>query len=234
MAIQMVIRGMSDHGSSLQGDRTPDRCPICQFSITPIDWTIGAFRGQFLERVLQCPNASCMHLFLARYRHINGTYVLEDCVPSEIVSPLQTPTIQAISEDFCKIYDEAYKAERHSLRLIAGPGYRKALEFLIKDYIVSQLSENDVEKKTVQEAVIEKMPLAACIEQYIKSEQIRGVAKRAAWLGNDETHYVRKWEGRDLEDLKKLITLTLHWIEAEKLTADVISDMPEAKAKPAV
>jgi hypothetical protein len=62
---------------------------------------------------------------------------------------------------------------------------------------------------------------------YIKSEQIKGIAKRAAWLGNDETHYVRKWEDKDLNDLKKLITLTLHWIEIETLTEEVIADMPE-------
>jgi len=75
------------------------------------------------------------------------------------------------------------------------------------------------------------MLLAACIEKYVKSEQIKQIAKRAAWLGNDEIHYTRKWEGKDLVDLKRLITLTLHWIEIEKLTADVIDDMPEANAK---
>jgi hypothetical protein len=55
------------------------------------------------------------------------------------------------------------------------------------------------------------------------------MAARAAWLGNDETHYGRKWEGKDLTDLKKLISLTLNWIQAEELTQDVIADMPEGK-----
>jgi hypothetical protein len=63
----------------------------------------------------------------------------------------------------------------------------------------------------------------------VKSEQIKEIAKRAAWLGNDETHYVRKWEDKDLKDLKKLISLTLHWIEVETLTLEVIADMPEGK-----
>lgn len=38
------------------------------------------------------------------------------------------------------------------------------------------------------------------------------------WLGNDETHYVRKWEASDISDLKMLIDLTAHWMTSELLT----------------
>lgn len=38
------------------------------------------------------------------------------------------------------------------------------------------------------------------------------MAERATWLGNDETHYVRKWENKDLKDLKNLIDLTVYFI----------------------
>jgi len=40
-----------------------------------------------------------------------------------------------------------------------------------------------------------------------------------------------KWEDedKDLKDLKKRISLTLHWIEVETLTLEVIADMPEGK-----
>ena len=146
--------------------------------------------------------------------------------------PAQSETIKSISDDFCKIYAEAYKAEVLNLKLVAGPGYRKALEFLIKDYIISQYGEKNAEKLAAYRSEVEKTLLASCIAKYVKSDQIKEIAKRAAWLGNDETHYVRRWEGKDLDDLKKLISLTLHWIEYEKLTADVIQDMPDAKAKP--
>jgi hypothetical protein len=46
-------------------------------------------------------------------------------------------------------------------------------------------------------------------------------------LGNDETHYVRKWADKDLNDLKNLISLTRHWIEMDQLTKDFVKDMPE-------
>lgn len=234
MAFQIALRSSDGGQSQVQVDQTPDRCPICQFAITPIDWLVGTFReeGRVVERLLQCPNATCRHLFLARYQFVSPVYLLHTCVPAEIRTPVQSETIKAISDDFCKIYAEAYKAEGMELKLVAGPGYRKALEFLIKDYIISQYAEKDPEKIAAYRTEVEKTLLAPCIAKYVKSDQIKEIAKRAAWLGNDETHYVRKWEGKDLDDLKKLIALTIHWIEIEKLTADVIQDMPDAKAKP--
>jgi hypothetical protein len=234
MAFQIDVRSESGGRSQFPVDKTPDRCPICHFSVTPIDWTTGTLsgNGQQLERLLQCPNASCRRLFLAQYAWWNSAYVLQTCVPTDIRTLPQSETIKSISDDFCKIYAEASKAEGMGLKLAAGPGYRKALEFLIKDYIISQYAETDPEKIAAYRTEVEKTLLAPCIAKYVKSDQIKEIAKRAAWLGNDETHYVRKWEGKDLDDLKKLIALTIHWIEIEKLTADVIQDMPDAKTKP--
>jgi hypothetical protein len=114
--------------------------------------------------------------------------------------------------------------------LVAGPGYRKALEFLIKDYIISQFADEDAEKRAAHKSAVEKQQLGPCIQEYIKNDRIKEISKRAAWLGNDETHYVRKWEDKDMEDLKRLISLTRHWIEEEKLTAEIIKDMPAGKA----
>jgi hypothetical protein len=157
-------------------------------------------------------------------------YFLRSCVPVEVKSIAQSETISKVSPDFCSIYEEAYKAEQYGLLLVAGPGYRKALEFLIKDYIIGRLTETDAAKLAVEKAKVEKTLLGTCVKDYVQSEQIKEIAKRAAWLGNDETHYVRKWEDKDLKDLKKLITLTLHWIEVETLTLEVIADMPEGKS----
>jgi hypothetical protein len=46
----------------------------------------------------------------------------------------------------------------------------------------------------------------------------------SGWLGNDETHYLRKWETKELTDLKKLIQLTVHWIQMERLTDGIVDD----------
>jgi hypothetical protein len=236
---QIPVRiGIAGGGSNVNVDVSPDKCPMCHFSINALDLNIASqsVNGDgwpIVDRIFQCPNGKCQRFFIARYSRTKlqgqGHFELQSCVPFEFAAEAQTDTITKISADFCAIYAQAYKVEQHSLPLIAGPGYRKALEFLIKDYIISQFTEEDPEKKAAHKAAVEKMLLGACIAKYVKSEQIKEISKRAAWLGNDETHYVRKWEDKDLNDLKKLITLTLHWIEIEKLTADVIADMPEGK-----
>lgn len=204
-------------------DRVPDVCPMCHSSIVAVDMNVNFLFGARGERVFQCPNTNCQVLFIAKYQRYgqgNQNYELKNCVPFDLVTTAHSETIRAISADFCEIYAQSEKAEQHGLGLVAGPGYRKALEFLMKDYVC--LLEPD------QKEVVEKMLLGLCISTHIKSEQIKAIAKRAAWLGNDETHYVRKWADKDLNDLKKLISLTLHWIEAEKLSQDIIKDMPES------
>jgi hypothetical protein len=232
MTLVINIRGGQDR---VAVDKAPDNCPICHLAIVPIDLAVAIqcnLNGfPCVERILQCPNEKCQHLFIAQYIRIQKAHFeLRSCVPLELISSPQSKTISAISPDFYNIYEQADKAERRGLVLVAGPGYRKALEFLIKDYIISQFTEEDADKKAAHIAAVEKQPLGPCIQQYVMDGRIMEISKRAVWLGNDETHYVRKWEGKDLEDLKRLISITLHWVEMEKHTAEIIKDMPERKA----
>jgi hypothetical protein len=131
--------------------------------------------------------------------------------------------IRDISPDYCEIHNQAHKAEESKLDLVAGPGYRKALEFLIKDYLLQTHTDAN------ERAKIEKMLLGKCITTYIANDMIKQTAERAAWLGNDETHFVRKWIDKDLKDLKLLIGLTVRWIEMEKMTQEIIGGMPTGK-----
>jgi hypothetical protein len=79
------------------------------------------------------------------------------------------------------------------------------------------------------EKEIKVAPLASCIKTYVKNDKIQTVASRAVWLANDETHYVRKWDDKELKDLKELIKLTVLWIEMEETTAELLKDMPAGK-----
>ena len=56
------------------------------------------------------------------------------------------------------------------------------------------------------------MPLSNCIKTYIDSQYIKTLAEKAAWIGNDETHYVRKHDDRNVGDLKKFIAAAIHFI----------------------
>jgi hypothetical protein len=109
------------------------------------------------------------------------------------------------------------------LLLVSGPGYRKALKFLIKDYLASLQPTEEAKKE------IADMPLMGCIKKYVTDSRMRITAERATWLGNDETHYIRKWEDKDLNDMKNLIQLTCYWIQSEHLTNAAAVGMPVGK-----
>lgn len=102
-----------------------------------------------------------------------------------------------VSPSFVETYNQAYLAEQFDLSNICGVGYRKALEFLVKDYAL-RFHPEDQEK-------IFNMPLAKCISNYIDDEKIKTLAKASAWLGNDETHYVRKHPELNVGNMKLFI-----------------------------
>ena len=62
-------------------------------------------------------------------------------------------------------------------------------------------------------------------ENYVDNENVKQCAKRAVWLGNDETHYVRTWIDKDIKYLKLLSKLTVGWIEHAVITEKLIEDM---------
>jgi archaellum biogenesis ATPase FlaH len=125
-------------------------------------------------------------------------------------------------ESFLKIYTQSSSAEASGLDQIAGMGYRKAFEFLIKDY--AQYLKQD------QSDRITKMPLIQVIKEFLADDKrLVDIASRAAWLGNDESHYLKKWIDKDISDLKKVIILTLQSIEHTEATNEYISSMPSPK-----
>lgn len=210
----------------------PDKCPLCHRGTDPhihfafcdrTKWN----KNDCLQVLYRCTWKDCQSLFIAYYsaqnnncnRFLNFNYTK----PVNKKNHLFSQTIKDISPSFITIYNQADSAEQDGLTEICGVGYRKAVEFLIKDYLIGLNSED---KET-----IEKKSLSACIKEKLENPNIKAMAKRATWLGNDETHYKRKWEDKDLTDLKKLIDATISWIELEKLTEDTRNDMPERKSK---
>ena len=129
-------------------------------------------------------------------------------------------SIENLSPTFCDIYNQSSSAETYNLNQIAGMGYRKALEFLIKDYCIYR-HNNDEQK-------IKSMFLSQVIEKYVDSDKIKNLSKVSAWLGNDETHYVKKFDDKDINDLKKFINATVYFISYD-LVSDTADDLVSSK-----
>jgi hypothetical protein len=205
----------------------PDFCPLCHSAVEPIYQKLVSILEGFyprVELVFQCPRKKCGSFFIARFTKVSlysSSYRHRESVPFEPFDVTFPNCIEKISPDYCAIANQAQKTEHLGWNLVAGPGYRKSLEFLVKDYLSYTKPENSEE--------IKRMPLGSCIAKYVENEKVRAMATRATWVGNDETHYIRKWTDKDLEDLKRLIQLTVLWIEMEATTDGIIKDMPEGK-----
>ncbi len=209
------VRVQSNDESVLQDvNGIPDACPACGKGISPLFCyqhgvdTWRAYDG-FLQIVFRCPRKECQRLFIAVYgteKAFAGTnLILRRTLLMDFMEFEKFPeSVTSISSQFEAIYNQSKIAEDNGLHLIAGPGYRKALEFLVKDYLIRTDPEHEDQ--------IKKEQLGTAIKR-ITEKRIEACASRAAWLGNDETHYVRKWEDKDLQDLKNLIKMVVDWID---------------------
>ncbi len=208
-------------------NKIPDECPICHQGIDVR--IIKAYTPNYLadsaQVIFQCPRKDCLHFFIGYY---TGSAKRKEFYLSYIapITPIKHDFgkhIPSISPKFVEIYNEASYAEKLQLSQICGVGYRKALEYLIKDYAISKNEDEECIKR------IKSKPLSDVIHDFIDDPNIRITAQRATWLGNDETHYERLWEDKDLEDLKILIELTVKWIDMEEMTKDYKYQMPRGK-----
>ena len=198
----------------------PIKCPHCKIAIIPkYIYAHNAANGA-VSVFCQCTNPECKQTFLANYIHKSLVYIFSSIQANASMDKKYfSDIIEGISSSFCEIYNQAYAAQQMNLSQICGVGYRKALEFLIKDYIMSFIDEDKKEG-------IKQKNLSKCIQEDISSPNIKAVAARATWIGNDETHYVRKWEDKDIKDLIGMIYLTIRWIESEIETKRLLEEMP--------
>ena len=213
----------SDGMYSREIERKSVKCPFCGvINIPEYLFLKNVERSDFFNVFTQCTNPTCRNMFITQFSTVGVrkpvfTKILPTALPEKRTF---SDIISELSPNFCEIYNQAYIAEQTNLMQICGTGYRKSLEFLIKDYLISTLPED-------QHETIKNKFLNNCIRDNISNINIKTVASRAVWLGNDETHYTRKWEDKDINDLKSIIELTLHWIESEIRTQKLLEDMPE-------
>lgn len=206
-------------GNSSYPVEYPTECPIChhhgEIGTRMVQQT---GEDKNVEVVYQCAFHGCKTFFIGYY----GPHPQPDLKalkPQRPEIPEFSDSIKALSSGFVEIFGQAEEARYQGLSQIAGSGYRKAFEFLIKDYAKSKAKDRSEE--------IEAMFAGKVVSEFVQDPRIEAVAKRALWLGNDETHYLKKWEAHDINDLITLIKLATNWIEIESLSASYQADMPE-------
>lgn len=202
---------------------TPKECPLCHSAIEPVIYG-GSIDGEkhVAYLTLHCGCRNCYNSFLAKYRILNFSFddyprVNYDTSfirsePKYFVKIKFDEKIELVSPSFVEIYNQSKIAEEKNLTHLCGIGYRKSLEFLIKDFAI-YLNPDD------KDEIISKS-LAKCINDYIENKKLKTVATAAAWIGNDETHYIKKHQDYNLKDLKNFIVATVSYIITELTALD--------------
>lgn len=195
-------------------------CPLCNHALSPtvlyaslIEYDDYEMNKVFLLNY--CPNCDSEFMSSHSYDSEDDGYIFVSSAPAHFSECSFSDNIQNLSSEFVKAYNESLHAESLGLESICGMGYRKSLEFLIKDYVIS--------KNPNEKSKVEKLPLAKCITAYISDERLKALATASTWLGNDQTHYVQKHSAHGLKELKQFINAFVTFIDADLAYQDAVS-----------
>ena len=204
-------------------------CPCCH---KYIDAIVETQTKTFLQNnkentfavIFRCP--ACGKYFFKSYKLLdtdNG-YIGEDFVSNPTPDlKLNIPKeIEKISSKFIEIYTQALTAEHYDLTEITGIGLRKSIEFLVKDYLIN------VKKKDKNQ--ISKMNLGSIFKE-IDNPMISPLITASVWIGNDESHYTRKHEDKDVEDMKQFIDALIYFISCESKVFEALVLIDSSIAK---
>ena len=197
----------------------PSTCPHCHNGIEPRQLHQYSDKGPektFVNYSLwKCTFRECGRLFVAVYvLHGQGRHSFKGFLDGSPIGPHWPESIQKIESKFMATYMQAMQAECLGLDEISGMGYRKAIEYLVKDYVIY--------KNSALRGQIEDTLLAKVISENFTDAQesdLKELLQRATWLGNDMTHYLKYHENFDINDLKELIKLVMdeiHSIEQKR------------------
>ena len=205
-------------------------CPNCDTLQRPVFKNHVFANGKLY---LLCYCEECKNVFIAAYnchRDLNINYA-EVYIVDSFCKAYQSfyknsnfsNYINGLSPMFVKVYDQALTADSFGLDEIAGMGFRKALEFLVKDYAIS-LFPNEREH-------IEKMHLSDTIDK-INYQPITDIAKPCIKVLNDETHYFRKFEKVEVANINKLILAIVGILSAKFIASEIVIPTSDDSSTP--
>lgn len=195
-----------------------NECPYCDKGIrAEILFTQAEeFDGTYyIDSLCKCP--ICNRIFWAKYSYeqlfdpvgfpmgnVSVTYF-----PPKQATTKFSKEINELSSQFVKQYNQAEKAEQLGLDDVCGLAYRRAFEYLIKDFTIKLSPEQKSEilnDNMLSNVISNRLP-----EKY-GIQEIKEIAKRVWWLGSDYAHCQKHYEDKDISDLKECIDITQNYI----------------------
>ena len=197
----------------------PSSCPHCHNGIEPISITFNSGKGpgtsMIVYSVWKCTFRECGRMFVAAHELLGQSkYKFNGFLDGTPIGPHWPESILKLNSKFITTYMQALQAEYLGLDEISGMGFRKAIEYLVKDYLIQR---NNTLQGTIEDNLLAKVIADNFIEP--QEADLKELLQRATWLGNDMTHYLKYHENFDIEDLKELIKLVMdeiHSIEQKR------------------
>lgn len=195
----------------------PIVCPHCSSALQPIitDYRLLVY-DDCADRllVISYKGNCCFKSFYATYEYSKRNAKLLDVFPH--LKPTVLPkNIIDLSPRFASLYEQSYTAEQNGHVELAGSGYRNAIEVLIKDFAIKKLNAPSDEVCGIK--------LYDAIGKYLKEVNIdTSAADVVRVLGNDYTHYERKYDDIDFIVVKKYLEIFLQQIETKLLLMEPI------------
>ena len=204
-----LIKRASAFGNLSGNYKKPSVCPHCGFGTdAPVaKKDTYSFNGHYLL-IATCTCTSCGKTFFFACEYDSGKTDYEPIIyPSTAFKPYSNDVLRKISPRFIDMYNQALQSEFHKNIELAAVGYRSAREILVKDYAINELGQNQEEVRSKK--------LCAAIGTYLKQEDLMKTADVVRILGNDYTHYERKYPQHDFELLKGYMDIFLKQIEVQ-------------------
>jgi len=223
-------------GNKQYDAKAPNICPHCHVVNTPHlkykSPTLDTDGSPCNIQIWQCSNQECGKLFGVLYKNVNGTVKIVKFLNGLPKGPIWPKPIsnlkdgksigteKEIQSKFIKTYLQSLEAESNGLDEIAGMGYRKAIEYLVKDWAIQS---NPKEKDKIL-----GLWLSSIIQNYFTGD-LKEILERATWLGNDQTHYNKLFEEYNIEHLKELIDLIMVELDREYKKQHYIKNIEKRK-----
>lgn len=227
--IPAILSDTQQHGRII----VPNECPICHISIYPHLLTAFSIPSNtppdYASFFFSCPNCNKVygtsaeiyfqnfstHSFICDLSTKEASF--SPCIPK--IPPLPLNLQQEAFKKFQAVYKDTYSADSYGLFEVAGMGYRKCIEFLIKDFLLLTHPEK---RETVENP---KIMLGNLIKDHMKEDDLSSLQLKLSnynKLATDEVHYI-KHSGFGIDTIREffnyLVKLIDDNLEGRKLEA---------------
>jgi hypothetical protein len=202
----------------------PSECPHCHKGIEPKFIHLSVIQNDIYS-IWNCTFKDCKKQFITHHLLLENFQIdFVGYLDGSPVCPYWPQYISSLNSKFIETYKQSLKAESIGLDEIAGMGFRKAIEYLVKDYLINRNPE-------LKGSLEDKLLMAVIKENFNSTQEsdLKDLLVRATWLGNDMTHYLKYHIDFNINDLKDLIQLVMDEIHSIEQKRHYIEKMQSKK-----